>query len=70
MERIEVTRYQIKSQIEKDQAMANAIKSSPFTKYEEIGFYAERVEQLRNILREGSGIFSQFKNKQVEVIIK
>lgn len=67
MKTIEVTREQLLEQIKKDEAQRELIKKSHFVKLGDSYFYTERISQCKDILEKGYGIFSQFKNEQVNV---
>lgn len=70
MKTIEITREQAVAQIENDRNTKNELKASPFTKFEDIGFYTERIAQLENILKNGRGFFYLFRNEKAEIVIK
>ena len=70
MERIEITREQAIAQIENDRKIKDKLAASLFAKSEDIWFYIERIAQTENIIKNGHGIFSLFKNKRVEVVVK
>lgn len=61
MKRIEVTREQVIEQLEKDIKMEASVKDD---------FYSMRISQSKEILKNGHGIFSSFRNEEIEVVIK
>lgn len=66
MKKIEVTKKQVVTQIENDRQMMEDLNAS----CEPLGFYATRIAQSEAILANGHGIFSIFRNEEVEIILK
>lgn len=61
MKTIEITREQANKQLEIDTQMEKELCDR---------FYSVRVSQTKNILKNGHGIYSIFRNEEAEIIIK
>lgn len=71
MRTIEITREQAVEQMERDKALEEKLVARDnMIGTEHDNFYSIRVSQLEEVLKNGEGTFSLFKNEEAYVVIK